>query len=58
MRNHRDITTKSFLLFAFKINWLQDSFGNTIWKNPSPNSPFAIRPVALLALGENRENVE
>ena len=58
MRNHPDITTKSFLLFAFKIIWLQDSFGNTIWRNPSPNSPFTMRPVALLALGENRENVE
>ena len=57
-RNHPNITTKSFLLFAFKIIWLQDSLGNTIWKNPSPNSPFTIRPVALLALGENRDNVE
>ena len=58
MRNHPDITTKRFLLFVFKIIWLQYFFGNTIWKNPSPNSPFAIRPLALLAQGENRDNLE
>ena len=58
LQNHPDLSTKSFLLFAFKVLWIQDSLGNRIWVNPSPNSPFAIRPVALLALGESRENVE
>ena len=58
LHNHPDLTTKSFILFAFKVLWLQDSLGNMIWKNPSPNSPFDIRPIALLALGESSENVE
>ena len=54
---HPDLTTKNFLLFSFKILWIKDSSGNTLWRNPSPNSPFAMRPVALLALGESEENV-
>ena len=54
---HPDLTTKNFLLYAFKIIWLKDSFGNTLWTNPCPNSPFALRPVALLALSESEENV-
>ena len=54
---HPDLTTKNFLLFSFKILWIKDSSGNTLWRNPSPNSPFAMRLVALLALGESKENV-
>ena len=42
LRNHPDITTKDFLLFAFKVIWLKDSFEN-IWTDPSPNSPFTFR---------------
>ena len=53
-----DLTTKNFLLFSFKILWIKDSSGNILWRNPSPNSPFAMRPVALLALGESEENVK
>ena len=58
LRNHPDITTKNFLLFAFKVIWIKDKFENIIWTNPSPNSPFAMRPVALLALCESEENVK
>ena len=55
---HPDLTTKNFLLFSLKILWIKDSSGNTLWRNPSPNSPFAMRTVALLALGESEENVK
>ena len=57
VQNHPNLTTKNFLLFAFKILWLKDSLDDIIWKNPSPNSPFATRPVAILALAENRDNI-
>ena len=48
----------NFLLFGLKVTWIKDSFENIIWTNPSPNSPFAMRPVALLALCESEENVK
>ena len=36
---------------------ISDHHNNTLWKNPGPNSPFSIRPISLLALPENSENV-
>ena len=56
VQNHPDLSTKSFLLLAFKVIWLKDSLENTLWTNSCPNSPFAHRPVALLALGESEDN--
>ena len=54
---HPDLTTQNFLLYAFKIICLKDSFGSSLWTNPCPNPPLALRPVALLALSESEENV-
>ena len=58
LRNHPDIMTKKFILFAFKVIWLKDCFENIVWTNPSLNSPFAMKSVALMALGESEENVK
>ena len=56
---HPDISTKSFLLFSFKIISMTDSFHPPHhWYNPIPNSPFILRPVALLSLEENYSNVK
>ena len=54
---HPDITTKNFLLFAFKVLTISDKNNDLIWTNSVPNSPFSIRPVTILALPENQENV-
>ena len=56
---HPEISTKSFILFGFKIISMTDSSNppEIHWINPMPNSPFVLRPVALLSLEENRENV-
>ena len=55
--SHPDISSKNFLLFGFKVITISDNHSNTLWKNPVPNSPFSIRPIALLALPENLANV-
>ena len=54
---HPDITTKNFIIFGFKVLTISDKNNNTVWKNSVPNSPFSIRPVTILALPENQENV-
>ncbi|KAI6655397.1 hypothetical protein LOD99_2232 [Oopsacas minuta] len=33
-----------------------DSDGNTLWSNQIPNSPFCVRPIALVAQKENEKN--
>ena len=48
-----NFSTKSFILFAFKALPLIDKTGEEIWTNPSPNSPFGTRPIALVAQKEN-----
>ena len=55
---HPDISTKSFILFGFKVISISDIENKLIWKNPLPNSPFSIRPVAILALKENEDNFQ
>ena len=57
VQNHPDLSTKSFLLFAFKVLQFKDPLGNTLWTNPCPNS-LSHRPIALLALGESEDNVK
>ena len=42
LQDHPDISTKSFLLFCFRIVYIRDSANNIIWKNPVPNSHFAV----------------
>ncbi|KAI6648338.1 hypothetical protein LOD99_12147 [Oopsacas minuta] len=54
---HSNISTKSFILFEFKVISIFDIDFKLIWKNPLPNSPFSIRPVAILALQENEDNI-
>ena len=49
---------KSFLLFWFKINAILNANNNILWKQHKPNSPYPTRPVALLAIPENEENVK
>ena len=58
LQDNANITTKNFILFVFKLLELADSSGNTLWSNTHPNSPFSVRPVALLSLKENEENVK
>ena len=55
--SHPDVTTKKIILFGFKEMSKSDSQKNTLWKNCLPNSPFSIRPVTILTLTENKENV-
>ena len=52
-----NLSTKSFILFAFKALSLIDKTGKEIWTNPSPNSPFVTRPIALVAQKENLDKV-
>ena len=49
---------KSFLLFGFKINAILNANNNILWKQHKPNSSYSTRPVALLAIPENEENVK
>ena len=48
---------KSFILFGFKVISISNIENKLIWKNLLPNSPFSIRPVAILALQENEDNI-
>ena len=57
IQENSSFTTKNFILFAFKPLELSDSSGSQVWSNNIPNSPFPVRPVALLAQKENEENV-
>ena len=52
-----DFNFKNFLLFAFKPLSIIDCNQNTIWVSQTPNSQFQTRPVTLLAVKENEENV-
>ena len=55
---HPNVSTKSFILFGFKVISISTTENKIIWKNPLPNSPFSIRPVAILALQENEDNIK
>ena len=52
-----DLSTKNFILFAFRICSIFSKNGTPIWENSQPNSPFSMRPISILALLENDENV-
>lgn len=56
--SHPDFTTKNFILFAFKVITKVDNSGVLIWENHRPNSTFSIRPITILSLPENSENVK
>ena len=51
-------STKSFIIFAFKILTIKDKRSKILWLNDAPNSPFVTRPIALISLKENHENVD
>ncbi|KAI6647153.1 hypothetical protein LOD99_8806 [Oopsacas minuta] len=53
-----DLSTPTFILFAFKVNAILNANDHILWKPHHPNSPFCTRPVALLALPENEESVK
>ncbi|KAI6651332.1 Dna-mediated transposase [Oopsacas minuta] len=53
-----DLSTKTFILFGFKVNSIINAKDHILWKPHHPNSPFCTRPVALLALPENEESVK
>ncbi|KAI6658404.1 hypothetical protein LOD99_15206 [Oopsacas minuta] len=53
-----DLSTKTFILFGFKVNAIINANDDILWKPHHPNSPFCTRPVALLALPENEESVK
>ena len=53
-----NFSTKNFLLFAFKLLSIRDTSDREVWVNTVPNSHFQVRPVALIAMKENEENVK
>ena len=53
-----NLSTKSFILFGFKLSSITDKLGNDVFYNRYPNSPFCFRPVALIALKEEYSNVK
>ncbi|KAI6651838.1 hypothetical protein LOD99_4717 [Oopsacas minuta] len=55
--NNPAFSAKSFILLGFKILSIADTLGNDVFYNHSPNSPFCFRPVALIALKEDYNNV-
>ena len=57
MQEHPDISTKTFLLFCFRIIHITDNANEIIWKNQIPNSPFTVRPLSIFAVPENEDNV-
>ena len=56
--NNPNFTSKNFLLFAFKVLSIKDRNSVTLWCKSLPNSPFATRPVCLLANNESIDTVE
>ncbi|KAI6648100.1 hypothetical protein LOD99_11909 [Oopsacas minuta] len=56
--NNSALSTKTFILFGFKVISITDTLGNDVFYNSSPNSPFCFRPVALIALKEDYSSVK
>ncbi|KAI6653932.1 hypothetical protein LOD99_3108 [Oopsacas minuta] len=42
---------------SHRVISISDTDNKLIWKNPLPNSSFSIRPVVILALQENEDNI-
>ena len=57
LQDDPEISTKTFLLFCFRIICLKDATNVIIWENPVPNSPFAVHPLSIFAVSENENNV-
>ena len=58
VNSHISFSTKSFIIFAFTILTIKDKRSQILWLNDAPNSPFVTRPIALISLKENHENVD
>ena len=56
--NNSVLSTKTFILFGFKVQSITDTLANDVLYNRSPNSPFCFRPVALIALIEEYSSVK
>ena len=58
VQEHTAYNTKNYILLAFKIISVIDSTDNTLWSSDTPNSPFCVLPVVLLAQKGNEESVK
>ena len=58
VNSHIGFSTKSFILFAFRILTIKNNKNQILWLNDTPNSPFVTRPITLVSLKENHENVD
>ena len=58
INSNPDLSTKSFILFGFKVLTITDTSHNQLFFNKFPNSPFSFRPLALIALKEDYGNVK
>ena len=56
---HSDVnlSTKNYILFAFRVTSITDCNNNSIYSNDNPNATFGIRPVALIAQKECHESI-
>ncbi|KAI6653970.1 hypothetical protein LOD99_3146 [Oopsacas minuta] len=57
-QSNTNTDTKSFILFCFRAVKIISNSGRELWKNNTPNSPFAQRPIFLLAAKENEANIK
>ncbi|KAI6659039.1 hypothetical protein LOD99_14715 [Oopsacas minuta] len=57
-QSNTNTDTKSFILFCFRAVKVISNSGRELWKNNTPNSPFAQRPIFLLAAKENEANIK
>ena len=57
MNIHPNLNPKSFILFKFKVLTIKDWSAINIVLNKFHNSPFAFRPLALIAFREGYDNV-
>ena len=58
LQTNIDFSTKNFILFAFKILKITSTNREILWTNETPNSPYVTRPVVLISLKENIDNVQ
>ncbi|KAI6655659.1 hypothetical protein LOD99_1799 [Oopsacas minuta] len=57
-QSNTNTDTKSFILFCIRAVKVISNSGRELWKNNTPNSPFAQRPIFLLAAKENEANIK
>ena len=52
-----NIDRSHFIIFMVSPLKVSDRFGNVLWENRHPNSPFSNQPVALICQKENIDSV-